>query len=527
MAYSPSADRLLCGDSSGGVSFIDPATGSVMPIWHSDDEVVSVFYSLKGEAFGSIDTNGCIRIWTSEDKRELLVHQLETRILQAAFSPVRNSLATTSMDGEVRLWSLATAVEVASFKVDNGSVTSVEFSPDGRILAVGTDLGEVSVFDVDRRELAMSLRPSLGEFQQREWIRGAHIPFVVSLAISPDSRLLAAGSYDQSVRVYDLSRQQEVSTLEGHDGPVERLCLSPNGHLLASGSIDGVRIWDLRKMSKALQLRGHANWITTVAFSHDGAMLASSSMDRTVRLWGTRTAQELTCFKSDCSATCVAFSPDDTLLAVAALGRAKHEVHIWDIRLRQRILCLPVTGKKICSVAFSSNGTSLAVGSEDGHVRTWSIPSGNSIGSLLEEAEISCVCCSTSGKLVGCGLKSQAVSVWDVDSGKQIARLDHKDDATEIQFDNGEERLSIRGRDGRAWTWDLATDTCTTLASDDAHPPAEDPRETAIVGESSEDVVGWFPFKLVNRANQRTNALVAGSTSFGNHLFLLKIEGRQ
>jgi uncharacterized protein YukE len=155
-------------------------------------------------------------------------------------------------------------------------VKSVIFSPDGRLLASGSYDQTVRIWDT-----------ATGALQQ---ILEGHSHAVLSVAFSPDGQLLASGSYDQTVRLWDTATGALQQTLEGHSHAVLSVAFSPDGRLLASGSYDQtVRIWDTATGALQQTLKGHSHAVLSVTFSPDGRLLASSSYDRTVRLWDTAT----------------------------------------------------------------------------------------------------------------------------------------------------------------------------------------------------------------------------------------------
>merc|ERR1740130_1433552 len=116
----------------------------------------------------------------------------------------------------------------------------------------------------------------------------------MSVAFSPDSKLVVSGSDDETVRVWEAATGKEVQKLEGHSSDVTSVAFSPDSKLVVSGSDDKtVRVWEAATGKEVQKLKGHSESVTSVAFSPDSKLVVSGSRDKTVRVWETATGKKV------------------------------------------------------------------------------------------------------------------------------------------------------------------------------------------------------------------------------------------
>jgi WD40 repeat protein len=195
---------------------------------------------------------------------------------------------------------------------------------------------------------------------------------VTAVAFSPDSKTVASGSLDKTVRLWDAMTGEKRPKLVGHDNRVTAVAFSPDGKTVASGSWDKTaRLWDTMSGRKQAMLEGHDDGVTAVAFSLDGKTVASGSWDKTVRLWDAMTGRNMRkLIGHDDRVAAVAFSPDGRTVASGSWDKT---VRLWDAMTGRNMRKLIGHDDRVAAVAFSPDGRTVASGSWDKTVRLWDV----------------------------------------------------------------------------------------------------------------------------------------------------------
>ena len=200
-----------------------------------------------------------------------------------------------------------------------------------------------------------------------------HTGTAIRLAFKPNSYLLASGSWDKTIRIWDVrdkSNLRHVRTLRGHTDWLMSVAWSPDGRTLASASHDGtVRLWNPDNSINFAVLRGHTEQVNCVAWSPDGRILASGSWDDTIRLWNPDTHGTLRVLRGHTKAVhSLAFHPNGETLASAGNDNT---IRLWHPNTGAHKTTFTGHNNGISSLAFSPNGQILAVGATGNTIRLY------------------------------------------------------------------------------------------------------------------------------------------------------------
>ncbi len=257
----------------------------------------------------------------------------------------------------------------------------------------------------------------------RSTVLEGHTNTVASVSFSPDGQTLASGSWDDTIRLWDVATGATIRTLRGHTSDVYSVSFSPDGQIIASGSQDDtIRLWNASTGDTIYMLRGHRNSVYSVAFSPDGQIIASGSWDDTIRLWDASTGDTIRTLRGHTSDVySVAFSPDGQIIAS---GSRDDTIRLWNTSTGATIRTLRGHRDRVYSVSFSPDGQIIASGSQDDTIRLWNTSTGATIRTLRGHRNIiHSVAFSLDGQIITSGSLDATIRLWDASTGDTINTL--------------------------------------------------------------------------------------------------------
>jgi WD40 repeat protein len=299
------------------------------------------------------------------------------------------------------LWRLAHGDRL-TLAGQTGPVNCVAVSHNGKLIAAGSVDRSVFLWDAATGAVKGKL---LGTTRS-----------IAGLTFSPDGATLAVGSQNGTVALWDVATQKALPPgfSTGTD-PVLCVAFTPDGGTLAAGTSGGtLKLWDVKTRQQNHSFTAHKTGVQALAFSHDGKTLATGGRDANVLLWDAATGEQRRNFTGQkADVTAVAFSPDDQTLAAAGRDGA---VWLWDLGREQRPgRSFYAQRTDVLALTFTADGTGLVTAGNDRLVKVSDTATGQERAVIKgHEGAVTCLALADEGKVLVTGGQDKKVKVWDL-----------------------------------------------------------------------------------------------------------------
>ncbi|MEA5626152.1 serine/threonine-protein kinase [Nostoc sp. UHCC 0251] len=284
LAISPDSHTLASGSDDNTIKLWDLNTKKVLASLSGHSQAVkSVAFSPDGQILATASDDKTIKLWQVETLKEictLLGHSHAVK--SVAFSPDGQILASGSWDKTIKLWDVNTGTEICTITGHQLQVNSVAFSPQGQLLASASYDRTIRLWQIEGSQREIQNRPC---YSLLSTLSG-HAWAVLTVAFSPDGKILATGSDDNTIKLWEVNTGQLISTLVGHSWSVVAVAFTADGETLLSASWDKtVKLWRVSTAEEIVTLSGHVDSVSAVAVSKVTQLIASGSKDKTIKLW--------------------------------------------------------------------------------------------------------------------------------------------------------------------------------------------------------------------------------------------------
>ncbi len=378
--------------------------------------------------------------------QSLVWHSSSSTVMALAVSPDRTQLISADSGGSVALWRISDGVRLQSWQAHLASLSAVAWSPEGTLLATGTLLGDMRIWE----------RNGSSQWVLKHTVNAAHDFGVTGLAFVSSTLLYSTG-YDGKVRRWNPTTGAFLSEFTAHADGINSFALRPDNAQLATAGLDrSVRLWNPSTGALQSSLAGHTDIVTGVGFVSNGYVV-SSDTNGVLRLW------QATSGAPQGNPT----SHNSSILKLA-IAPSRDQVAIGDTEGKVTLRLMPtgaVAGSwsahstEVTSVAYSTDGTQLVSGGYDGAVKIWNTAT-RALVRTLDSGANPILCVAYRGNRVAAGDTSGTVRLWDADTGTLLNTLNaHTDLAQAVTFSPNGLYVATGGADGYVRLWNVSDGT--------------------------------------------------------------------
>ncbi len=278
---------------------------------------------------------------------------------------------------------------------------------------------------------------------------------VNTVTISPDGNILASGSDARTIRLWQLPNGEEIGCFSSHEGGVKSLAFSADSESLVSGDVKGmIYLWSIKQQALIQSFQGHKQAVNALLLNAQGQLM-SGSADKTVKVWNSQTTQTLVTLKDhQLGITAIAFHPTLPLLATASLDRT---IKFWDFTTFKVIKTWKKHTWAVRASAFSQDGKLLATGGDDNLILLWDVATGKILKEISGHSwTVTGLSFGQDGHILISSSWDKTIKLWQIATGKLMTILTGHTDSIDAMAVHPFELIIASGsQDGTIRLWNL------------------------------------------------------------------------
>ncbi|MEI6899700.1 MAG: TIR domain-containing protein, partial [Bacteroidota bacterium] len=304
--------------------------------------------------------------------------------------------------------------------------------------------------------------------QERE-IKG-HTKWVRSLAVSPNGEWIASGSWDNTIKIWDIESGECRTTLVGHSNYVDSVAITPDGSRIFSGSNDNsLREWNTISGKPLAKLDGHSDQFRSVVALNDNIHILSGGFDQSIRVWDINSGLCIRTILCGTDNSYDVFGLAVNLEGTKVIsGHRNGESRIWNLENGECLTILKGHSDIVNSVQITPDGLLAVSGSHDKTIKVWNLEKGTCIGTMEgHENKIHSIAISPNGLFIAStGFQDDTSRLWDLKTGNclQVIKHDILCTPVSITFSPDGLRLLVGTTDGKIYIYRLAGTIAFTSA---------------------------------------------------------------
>jgi WD40 repeat protein len=334
---------------------------------------------------------------------------------------------------------------------------AIDLDPDSRFSSAPEMITTI-------RDRYPQLAPPLPNWHCRQILTGHHGLFaaIKTIAISPHLAIVATGSEDTTIRLWDLDTGTDIGSLTGHQKSVDTIAFHPHrSGLLFSGDRAGkIKLWQVDPIAESLSIETQQSKVNALAISPDGKLLISGGSDRTIKIWYLNLNEDRSI---DCLVTLkahhlavngIAFNPSVGEVIFASVS-SDRRVMLWGMDSKLPLTILTAHTQAVKTLAFSPDGKFLATAGDDGLILIWDIDTCKLAQTLSAHRwTISALSFFADGNTLISASWDGTLKFWQIDSGQEIDCLfTHTEEVLAIDICERRQCIVTASRDRTAKIW--------------------------------------------------------------------------